>query len=189
MTHPFDWDTYVNDPMEFYAVVTDIESGLPIYKKCERLDKEELLWLRASASMPLVSRIIEIEGKKLLDGGLTDSIPIRFFESLGYDKNLLILTQPADYVKSPTSLMGLIKLKYKKYPRLIEAMERRHEDYNEVLRYINEKEKAGEIIVLRPPAPLDISKTEHDPKKINDTYLLGRRTAEDAMEKIKNFFN
>ena len=85
--------------------------------------------------------------------------------------------------------MGLIRLKYKKYPRLIEAMERRHEDYNEVLRYINEKERAGEIIVLRPSAPLDISKTEHDPKKINDTYQLGRRAGEDAIEKIKNFFN
>ena len=80
-------DDYRKNPLEFYAVATDIESGEPIYHKCLSLDKNEMQWLRASASMPLAARIVEIDGKKLLDGGISDSVPIKFFEEFGYDRN------------------------------------------------------------------------------------------------------
>ncbi len=188
-THPFDWDTYKSNPLEFYAVATDIESGTPVYHKCDMLDKQEMEWIRASASMPLAARIVEINGQKLLDGGISDSVPIKYFESIGYDRNLLILTQPVDYVKKPSSLMSLIRLKYKKYPKLIEALTVRHIIYNETSDYVKNKENEGTILVIRPKAPLPTGRIEHDAKKIKSTYELGRKAALDSLEKIKKFYN
>ena len=95
----FDFDTYKNDPMEFYSVCTDIETGKAVYHKYTGDEDSGFDWIRASASMPLVSKIVEIDGKKLLDGGMADSIPLKFFESIGYDRNVVVLTQPADYRK------------------------------------------------------------------------------------------
>ena len=93
----FDFETFRNNPMEFYVVCTDVETGKPVYKKCDNFDNNNFEWIRASASMPIVSNIVEIDGTKLLDGGVADSIPIRYFESIGYDKNVVILTQPRGY--------------------------------------------------------------------------------------------
>ena len=188
-TDVFDWETYRNDPMEFYAVATDIESGKPVYHLCESLDRNEMDWLRASASMPLAARIVEIDGQKLLDGGISDSVPVRFFEKLGYDRNVIILTQPKGYVKKPSSLMGLIKLKYRKYPRLVEALVDRHNEYNETSAYIEEKESRGEVFVIRPPEALPVGRVEHDPEKIRKAYEIGRKTATDQLERLKEFLN
>ena len=188
-TDIFDWETYKNNPLDFYAVATDIESGEPVYHKCLTLDKEEMPWLRASASLPLVARIVKIDGKKLLDGGIADSIPLKFFEKEGYDRNVLILTRPRDYVKKPASLMKLIRLKYRKYPKLIEALADRHNQYNETSAYINEKEASGEILVIRPPEELPIGRMEHDPERIKAAYEIGRRTGLKYIEKVKEFLN
>ncbi len=184
---PFDFDTYMSDPMEFYAVCTDIERGEAVYHRYEGWEDHGFDWIRASASMPLVSRNVEIDGLKLLDGGISDSVPLRFFESIGYDRNIVVLTQPRDYVKKKNSLMPLIKLKYRKYPKLVELMAQRHEMYNEQIAYVAEKERSGEVLVIRPEAALEISRTEKDPEVLKNVYEQGRKEAENRLSEIKKF--
>ena len=185
----FDFDTFEKDPTEFYVVCTDIETGKAVYHKYEGKSDHGFDWIRASASMPLVSQIVEIEGMKLLDGGVADSIPVRHFESMGFDKNIVVLTQPENYVKSKNPLIPLMKLKYRKYPKLTEAMAKRHEVYNETLRYIKEKEKKGELLVIRPEEALPLKKAEKDPEKLRAVYNLGRKVAEKRLEEIKEYLS
>ncbi len=184
---PFDFDTYMQNPMEFYVVCTDIESGEPVYHAYEGWDDHGFDWIRASASMPLVSRNVEIDGMKLLDGGISDSVPIRFFESIGYDRNIVILTQPKEYVKGKNKLMPLIKMKYRKYPEMVARMADRHNAYNRDIEYINEKELLGEVLVIRPEASLPVGRIEKDPGKLEAVYEIGRKEAEKRLSEIKDF--
>ena len=183
----FDFDAYSRNPMEFYVVCTDIETGEPVYHRYDGAGDHGFDWIRASASMPLVSQIVEIEGQKFLDGGISDSIPVRYFESVGYDRSVAVLTQPEGYVKKKNSLLPLIKLKYKKYPALIETMANRHNVYNETLSYIEEKEKEGSLLVIRPSCALEISKVEKDPEKLKAIYEIGRKDAMERLEEIRAF--
>ena len=185
----FDNETYNNNPMEFYVTCTDINTGEAIYKKCDTTEGNLLEWIRASASLPLVSRVVKVDGYELLDGGIADSIPVRYFESIGYNKNVVILTQPKDYIKKKNEFMPIIKLAMRKYPKLIEALAKRHEVYNETIEYINEKEEKGELFVIRPSKKLQIGKMEHNPEKLKAVYDIGRYEAEKNLDKIKEFLN
>ena len=170
----WDLEAFQNNPMEFYCVATDAVTGKPVYYKCEKGDREDIKWIQASASMPLVSRPVEIDGGVYLDGGISDSIPLKFMEEKGYDKILVIETQPKDYVKGKQKYMPLVRLMLRKYPGMIKAMEDRYLMYNEEKRYIREKEEKGEIEVIRPLEPLNISAIEKDPKELERVYQLGR---------------
>jgi predicted patatin/cPLA2 family phospholipase len=183
----FDFDTYENNPMEFYVVCTDVESGKAFYHKYEGKNDHGFEWIRASSSMPMVSNIVEIDGKKFLDGGISDPIPLKFFESIGYEKNIVILTRPANYIKGKSKFMSLFKLKYKSFPFFIETMLKRPDVYNSTLKYIRQKEKLGEVLVIRPPAPLPVSRTEKDPDKLREAYNIGRKTALSRIDEIKKF--
>lgn len=183
----FDKQTYNKNPMEFYVVATDIETGKAVYKKCDTTEGNLLEWIRASASMPLVSRIVEVDGYKLLDGGMADSVPVRYFESIGYDKNVVILTQPKDYVKEKNKLLPLMKIKLRKYPKLIEAMAKRHEVYNETTKYIFEEEAKGKLFVIHPDEKLPIGRTEKNPDKLKEVYNSGRNVAKRRINELKNF--
>lgn len=185
----FDFDTFGKNPCEFYVVCTDIETGKAVYHKYEGWDDHGFDWIRASASMPLVSQIVEIEGRKLLDGGVADSIPVKAFEELGFTKNIVVLTQPKDYIKKKNPLIPLMKLKYRKYPKLTEAIHKRHVIYNEALEYIKEKEGRRELLVIRPIEALPLKKTEKDPEKLKAVYNLGRKEAEKSLEKIRSFLS
>jgi len=184
---PFDNDTYRKSETEFYVVATDIETGEAVYKKYDVDDPECLLWMRASASMPLASRIVEAGGRKMLDGGMADSIPVKEFEKMGYNKNVVVLTQPDGYVKKKNNALPLIRMKYKKYPKLIEVMENRHIMYNETLDYIKEKETNSELFVLRPERPLNVGHIEHDAEELEKAYQAGRTVAEKNLEKLKEY--
>ena len=173
----WDIETFSKNPMEFYCVATDINTGKPVYHKCETGGKEDIIWIQASASMPLVSRPVEIDGGVYLDGGISDSIPLKFMEGLGYDKILVIETQPKDYVKGRQKYMPLVRWMLRKYPNMIKAMEERYLMYNEQKRYVREKEEKGEIEVIRPLAPLNISPVETDEKELERVYQLGRAEA------------
>lgn len=185
----FDFDTYKNDPMEFYSVCTDIETGKAVYHKYTGDEDSGFDWIRASASMPLVSKIVEIDGKKLLDGGMADSIPLKFFESIGYDRNVVVLTQPADYRKKPNGAMPLIRIAYRKYPKLVEAMANRHTVYNDTIDYINSEEKTGKLLVIRPENPLPVSRMEKDPEKLKAAYNEGRKAADQKLDAVRKFLN
>lgn len=183
----FDEAAYNANPMAFYVVGTDVESGEAVYHACNQASDDYMEWIRASASMPLVSRMVELEGKKLLDGGIADSIPLRYFQSIGYDRNLVVLTQPLTYQKGPNKMLPLIKMKYRRYPKLVEAIAKRHEIYNETTAYVRAQESAGEILVIRPSEPLPVGRVEHDPAKLRLAYELGRTAAENKIRAIKEF--
>lgn len=184
---PFDYDTYRENPMEFYVVATDANTGEARYKRVDSCNKSELLWMKASASMPLVSKIVCVDGYELLDGGIADSIPIQFLESLGYNRNVVILTQPRDYVKGKNQLIPLAKVMLRKYPAMIEAMENRHIHYNETLDYIRKREKEGSLFVIRPPKKLEVSKLERDRQRLLTAYRMGRETMKSHLRDLQKF--
>ncbi|MCR5698159.1 MAG: patatin family protein [Treponemataceae bacterium] len=183
----YDLDAYRKNPMKFFVVASDCVTGKPIYKELPLCDADELAWMRASASMPLASTPVKIDGYELLDGGMTDSIPLEAFEKMGYEKNVVILTQPRDFVKTKSKLFGLMKIALKKYPNLVKAMENRHITYNSEKEYVFAKEKSGDAFVICPSAKLDVKRTEHDVEKLQACYDEGRRIAEKQMAALKDF--
>ena len=186
---PFDYETYRNDPMRFYAVVSDCMTGEPIYKELKTGDRNDLEWMRASASMPLVSKPVKIDGYTLLDGGMTDSIPLAKFQEMGYQKNVVILTQPKDFIKEPDSLIKLMRLSLRKYPKLLARMEDRHIAYNKQHEYAIQQEKEGNAIVLCPEKPLGISRVEHNPDELQRCYDAGRAVCQKRLEEIRSFIS
>ena len=183
----FDVDTFKENPMEFYATTTDLSTGKTVYHKFYDGSAKDILWLRASASMPVVSRPVEISGRRLLDGGISDSIPYRFMEHMGYEKNVIILTQPADYVKKKNKLTPLVKLLYHKHPAFVRAFENRHLRYNEDTAYIAEREVEGACFVIRPKESLHIGSAEKDPKELERVYMLGREAMEEKLSEMMAF--
>ena len=185
----FDFETYEQNSMEFFVVCTDLESGEPVYHKYHGKADHGFDWIRASASMPLVSHIVEIDGQKLLDGGISDSIPLKFFNSIGYDKNLVILTRPKDYRKKQNKLLPLFRFKYKAYPKFVETMSRRANKYNMTLDYIASEEKAGKVFVIQPDKDLPVKRVEKDPQKLMEAYNMGRTAALEKINDIKSFLS
>ena len=185
----FDVETFNNNPMEFWVVCTNVGTGKAVYKRLMEVDNNCLEYIRASASMPIAARIVTVEGKKLLDGGIADSIPLRFFQEQGYDRNLVVLTQPANYVKEPNKLMPLMRLWLRRHPRIIRALEQRHIMYNNQLEYVRQEEKKSNTLVLRPETALTIGHLSHNPDDMQATYEHGRKVATKHLEEIKAFFS
>ncbi len=185
----FDIPTYRSNPMEFYATCTDAVTGEAIYHKCELGDGEDVDWLRASASMPMLSRIVEINGQFLSDGGTSDSVPLAFMEEKGYDRNVVVLTRPATYRKKKNRLMPIFHIGLRKYPKLIDALGDRHIRYNSNIDYIRQKEQEGNTFVIRPSAKLKVGPIEHNPDKLEATYQHGRKDALACLEELKKFLN
>lgn len=183
----YDVKTYRENPMPFYVVASDCNTGKPVYKELKTCDANELTWMRASASMPLASKIVKVDGYELLDGGITDSIPLEYFEKIGYNKNVVVLTQPREYQKKDNKLMWLIKIMLKKYPMITEAMKNRAKVYNQEKAYVFEKEQHGDVFVICPEKDLGISRTEKNPDELQRVYDLGRKTMQKNLEKLKLF--
>lgn len=183
----FDNEAFDQNPMEFFAVCTDVETGEPIYKRLMKADDECYEWIRASASMPLASKIVNINGRKVLDGGISDSIPLKFMQQQGYEKNIVVTTQPAGYVKEKNSFLPLMRLQLRRYPRFLDAVANRHEMYNAQLEYVSEQERQGKTLVLRPESALTIGHITHDADKMWETYNIGRALAEKRLEEIKEY--
>ena len=184
---PFDEEAFRASPMDFFVVCTDLHTGDPIYHKCRSGDAEDVRWMEASASMPLAAKAVRIGHYSLLDGGVADSIPVRFFESLGYKRNLIILTQPKGFVKKKNPMLPAIRARYLRYPAFVAAVADRHERYNEALSYIAMQEASGKDYVIRPPIPLEIGSMERDPAQLRRVYETGRAVAEIQVDKIAAF--
>lgn len=183
----FDEKAYRENPMEFYAVVTDVVSGKPVYRRLDKGDDEDILWMRASASLPVVSRVVDIDDGQYSDGGLSDAVPIRYFESIGYERNVVILTQPLHYIKKKFPCIPLVRLFLRKYPKLAQTIANRHDMYNETLRYIEQAEKEGRAFVIRPPEALNIDVGVKDPEELERVYQIGRRTAEKILNDLSKY--
>lgn len=185
----FDVQAFQKNPMPFYIVASDCVTGEPVYHELKNGDKKDLVWMRASASMPLASRVVQVDGFSLLDGGMTDSIPLKYFESIGFSKNIVILTQPESYEKKPNKLISLMKIALKKYPAIVNAMKNRHLVYNEEKKYVFEQAEKGSVLVICPSESLNISRTEGDPDELQRVYDEGRRVALERLEEIKKFIS
>ena len=183
----FDEAAFVDSGIPFYMVVTDIETGEAGYHRMHDASYEELEWMRASSSMPLVSNIVEIGGGKYLDGGMTDAIPLKASEALGCDKNVTVLTKPRGYRKSHERTMPLIRFRYKEYPKLIRAMDIRHITYNEQLDHVFSQEKGGTNFVICPKSPLPLGHICHDPLVMREAYEIGRNEANELMPALERF--
>ncbi len=185
----FDNDTFCANPMEYYVVCSDVETGQPVYHLCTESHHRFYEWVRASASMPIVSHIVDIDGRKLLDGGLTDSIPLQFMTDKGYRKNIVILTRPSGYRKDSSRLTGLMRAIYRRYPNLCRAMEERHTMYNRQLDAVAESESRGESFVIRPPKPLPIGYITSSPEKLQTVYDIGVATAKGQIDRLSAWWN
>ena len=183
----FDRQAFRENPMAFYVGATDVDTGEIVYHRCSDGGDRDMQWLRASASMPLVSRVVEIDGRRLLDGGVAEPTPYFYMKKLGYDRCVVILTQPETYRKKKSAALPLIRQAQKKYPRLAEAMEQRPERYNTHIAAIRDEEKKGNCLVICPPEPLPIQRTENDPDSLEQTYQIGRAEAMQKMTEIRTF--
>ncbi len=183
----FDKQAFNDSPMKFYAVCTDVDTGQAVYKQLQEADKDFYQWIRASASMPLAAKIVHINGQRLLDGGIADSIPLRYFQSIGYRRNIVVLTQPRDYVKAPTKMRPLINFMLRRHPRFTEASDSRHIMYNEELEYLRREEKAGRAWVLAPESKLPIDHVSHDTDIMDEVYRQGRKAIEQRWDELMAF--
>lgn len=185
----FDIQTFEQNPMVFYLVATDVATGKPAYYKMDKVDRESLEWLRASASMPGVTRPVKVDdGRLMLDGGISDSIPLAYFRAIGYERNVVVLTQPRNYIKkaSPKWLWQILMHRHK---AIAEAMSRRHEMYNAQLRLVDEGVKRGDTFVIAPDFPLPIGRVSTNKKKMTNVYNIGRETAKHLLPQLIRFLN
>ncbi|MEE0956415.1 MAG: patatin family protein [Eubacterium sp.] len=184
---PFDAEAFRNNPMKFYVGTTDVDTGKTVYFSCKNGDSSDIEKMRASASMPIVSKIVEISGHRLLDGGVTDPVPLRYLQCKGYDRDIVILTQPKGYRKAQSKAAPLIHFLLRKYPALAHAMDIRYLRYNKQMDEIDKQETEGKIITIRPPHKLEVGKAEKNPDKLEEVYQIGRKQAESQIEKVKMF--
>ena len=184
---PFDDESYKKSGIPFYAVVTDIETGEPeyiqVYSAFEQMDV-----LRASGSMPFVSKPVLYNNKMYLDGGISDSIPFQWLSSQGYDKLIVILTRDMEYCKKPMS-SSLIKLFYKKQPQLSEKLLKRHDVYNKSVELLKQWENEGKVFVIRPSKPIEIGRIETNPDKLQEVYDLGLKDATESLLELQKYIS
>ena len=185
----FNDEAFNANPMEFIVVCTNVLTGKAVYKPLVTANYNTYEWIRASASMPLASSVIDLEGYKLLDGGVSDSIPLEYFEKQGYQRNVVILTQPLGYQKEHNKLMPLMRLSLRKYPNMLKAMDERHIMYNKQLEYVAQAEREGRCLVIRPDEKIPIGHISHDAAQMRRVYELGRQAGEKYIDSIQAFYN
>lgn len=184
----FDNDTFKKNNTGYYVTVTNVETGEAEYLEIKDI-MEEMEKLRASSAIPFVSHMVEIDGKKYLDGGISDSIPVLKCKSMGYDKVIVVLTRPMDYRKEPLSdkIIKLMSIKYKKYPRFIEIMKDRYVRYNKTVETIMEMEKKNEIFVIRPSEAIKLKTVERNREKLQGVYDLGMKDCKNRIEELLKY--
>ncbi len=186
---PFDNEAFETNPTEFHLVCTDVETGQAVYKRLTQGGDECFDWVRASASMPMVSKPVHLDGKWLLDGGVADSIPLKYFERQGFERNVVVLTQPEGYQKEHNRLMPLLRVSLRHYPNMIRALDQRHLMYNDQLRYVRQREQEGTALVIRPAAPLRIGHISHKPDEMQAVYEEGRKIGKEKISAIRAFLH
>ena len=183
----FDQEKFKESKIEFHVVMTNVENGQAEYVLIEDVF-EQMEYLRATSALPFASKIIEITGKKYLDGGISDSIPIDYCQSLGYDKIILVLTRPENSYKED-KLNFLYKLVYRKYPNLVERLINMGKDYEVVLKKIKDLETENKIFVIRPPKVLKIGRLEKNEDKIQNVYDIGLNTGKKEIDNLLKYLN
>lgn len=184
---PFDYDAFNANPTRLFATVSDVTFGTPDYIEITSLP-EKMDYVRASASLPVVSRMVKVDGRLLLDGGTTDSVPLeRALREPGCSRAVVVLTQERTYRKGQTSLMPAARKLYEDFPYYLQAIESRPERYNAQRDYIWEQEQAGNAFILAPERPVSVANMEHDGAKLLDLYLQGRSVATQHWDALQAF--
>lgn len=183
---PFDKKTFQANPMQFWSVATDAETGQANYHLLKDAGYADLEWIRASASIPFFAHPVAIGGHFYFDGGVSDSIPLHFAQKC-YDRVVLLLTQPADYRKGKDHLWPIEKTVLHKYPAILAKIKTRNHDYNACLNEIARLEKAGKIVVIRPKKALDIGTLESDRDQLKRVYELGLTAGEESYQFVREF--
>jgi predicted patatin/cPLA2 family phospholipase len=176
---PFDFEAFDASPTRFVSVCTDCDSGKAVYYE---KNGDHLMVLRASASLPFLSRMVEYDGKRLLDGAIVDAIPLAKAISEGYRRNVVVLTRPQGYRKKEESgpAAGFV---YGRYPKLVAALHTRVERYNAAMASVEAEEDAGRALVIRPSRDLGVSRTEKSVAKLRELYELGLEDGKTAARK------
>lgn len=182
----FNYEEFDKYTGKAYAVVTNIETGKPEYPLLQDMHTD-IQWIRASSSLPLVSNNVEINGAYYLDGGISDSVPIRKSIADGNTKNVVVLTKQVGYVRKPASHMNLLKIRYRKYPTVVENMKKRHVTYNETMEFLEEEEKKGNVFIIRPQFDSHLGRLEKDKRKLRALYKQGYKDAEKSYESMKEY--
>lgn len=183
----FDYEAFHSAPCKFLVGVTDCKTGKALYFNKDDIMTEGFDILRASSSLPLLSPVVKLKGYEVLDGGISDSIPIAKSIKDGNDKNIIVLTRNKGYRKSPLKFVNLIKMKYKKYPLLIESMINRYKKYNDTLDYIERLEEEGKAIVIRASKEIKVDRLERNSAKLHELFKNGYEDAENAYKIIMEF--
>lgn len=184
----YDYDTFNKSNTKFIAVSTNCETGKPEYFELKDL-KKEIIYIQASCSIPMFANIVEVDNYKLVDGGVSDSIPIEYALNQGYKKNIVVLTRDSTYLKSKNKFTSVIRRKYKKYPKLIKAIENRHLNYNKSLEIVNSLSQSGDALVIRPNSPVKVSQVEKNVDKLTALYEQGYDDAKNSFSKILEFID
>lgn len=183
---PFDTKTFRENPLKFTVVCTDIHTGNPVYHEIQNGDATDIEWIRASASIPIVSKPVKLDGYELLDGGVSDSIPVNWMLGRS-DKTVIVLTRDKSYHKEPMKYIHLLKKAFKEYPNLQKALENRYIVYNKTLDEIEQLEREGKVFVIRPSKPIACAMIEKDPDHLQEIYDIGRRDALHYLEDLKKY--
>ncbi|NNI74395.1 patatin-like phospholipase family protein [Pasteurella multocida] len=184
---PFDAETFRQSKIDFYATLTNVQTGKAEYVKLDDVFNEMEV-LRATSAMPFVSKMVEINGQYYLDGGIADSIPLKKCQALGYDKIIVVLTRPLEYRKKPTP-SWIFNLFYRDYPHLVEKLKIRYQNYNDTVEEIIRLNNNKDIFVIRPSHHLPISRIEKDVEKVQAMYDLGITDAKREMAALKAFLS
>lgn len=186
---PFHYDVFFNSPSEFVVGTTDCLTGEPVYYKKQQYGKDLLTVLRASSSLPFIAPEISYKDKILLDGGISDPIPIKKAQQDGFTKNIVILTRNEGYEKKPSKFHFLVDRKYPEYTGLQQALRNRYQTYNETVAYLENEEKAGNVFIIRPLKPLKVGRMERNPQRLEELYNQGYEDAGASASNILNWVN
>lgn len=181
--YPYDYETFDRYEGKAYSVATDIVTGRPEYFRIRDM-KKDIVKIRASASLPLVSRNVKIDGRLYLDGGISDAIPLQKSILDGNRKNVVVMTKEEGFVRKPTSQLSLLKARYARYPKVWELMAERHIHYNEQTAYIAGQQAAGGAFVIRPARDSGVGRIEKDVEKLKSLYRQGYEDAAGCCEEL-----
>lgn len=183
---PFDYEAFKKYPGNLHAVITDVDTGEPVYVKVKDLNKQ--MWaIRASSSLPLVSKSLVVNGHTYLDGGVADSIPIKKSIEDGNTKNVVVLTREEGYQKEPNRSMRLIKMRYPHAKAFVKKMANRHIRYNETLAFLEKEEKAGRVFVIRPKEKVEVGRVEKNKEKLEALYQIGLNDGRRALAAMQEY--
>ncbi|MBX9972632.1 patatin family protein [Cytobacillus firmus] len=184
---PFHYDEFYKNESEFVIGTTDCHTGKPVYFSKKDYGKDMLKVLKASSSLPFIAPEVDFNSRVLLDGGISDPIPIKKAQQDGFKKNIVILTRNRGYSKKPSKFTFMVKRKYPHYAGLQKALAERFWTYNETLRYVEQEEKNGTVLVIQPQEPLIVGRMERNPQKLEKLYLQGYEDARKSFERINQF--